>query len=176
MVTQIVLDDDCGSAAFAQSDVSAMCAALAQADFAYKAGEVPVGAVVLDAQGRLIGAGFNSTIKDRDPTGHAEIIALRQAASAVGNYRLPGARLFVTLEPCVMCLGAMFHARIDRVVYGASDPKTGACGSVLSLHAVATLNHHTQVRGGLLAQECGALLQRFFRERRVNKKNDHLYL
>lgn len=172
----MVLDDDCGAAAFAQSDVDAMRAALAQADFAYKAGEVPVGAVVLDAQGRLIGEGFNSTIKDHDPTGHAEIIALRQAAGAVGNYRLPGARLFVTLEPCAMCLGAMFHARIDRVVYGASDPKTGACGSVLSLHAVATLNHHTQVRGGLLAEECGALLQRFFRERRVNKKNDPIYL
>lgn len=153
-----------------------MRAALAQADLAYKAGEVPVGAVVLDAGGRLIGAGFNSTIKGCDPTGHAEIIALRQAAVAVRNYRLPGVQLFVTLEPCAMCLGAMLHARIDRVVYGADDPKTGACGSVLSLHAVAALNHHTHVSGGLLAHECGALLQRFFRERRLNKKNDHLYL
>lgn len=169
-------DDDYGPGAFDQSDASAMRAALAQADLAYKAGEVPVGAVVLDAQGRLIGAGFNSTIKSCDPTGHAEIIALRQAAVAVRNYRLPGVQLFVTLEPCAMCLGAMFHARIDRVVYGADDPKTGACGSVLSLHAVAALNHHTQVRGGLLAQECGALLQRFFRERRLSKKNDPLYL
>lgn len=169
-------DDDCGSKVFAQSDASAMRAALVQADLAYKAGEVPVGAVVLDAEGRLIGAGFNNTIKGCDPTGHAEIIALRQAAVAVRNYRLPGVQLFVTLEPCAMCLGAMFHARVDRVVYGANDPKTGACGSVLSLHAVAALNHHTRVCGGLLAQECGALLQRFFRERRLNKKNDHLYL
>ncbi|MEO6959690.1 MAG: tRNA adenosine(34) deaminase TadA [Burkholderiaceae bacterium] len=175
MVIQ-TLPDDCGAAAFAQSDVSAMRAALAQADFAYEAGEVPVGAVVLDARGQLIGAGFNSTIKNHDPTGHAEIMALRRAASMVGNYRLPGARLFVTLEPCVMCLGAMFHARIEHLMYGASDPKTGACGSVLSLHAVTTLNHHTQVCGGLLADECSALLRRFFRERRINKKNDHLYL
>ena len=176
MGTQRALDENFGPASFTESDVSAMRAALAQADLAYDAGEVPVGAVVLDAQGRLIGQGFNRTIKDSDPTGHAEIIALRQAARAMGNYHLPGARLFVTLEPCAMCLGAMFHARLDGVVYGADDPKTGACGSVLSLHAVAALNHQTKVRGGLLAKECGAVLQRFFRERRINKRKDHLYL
>lgn len=175
MAMQITSEGDSSPSIFAQADISAMRAALAQADFAYEAGEVPVGAVVLDAQGQLIGAGFNSTIKDHDPTGHAEIMALRQAANTVGNYRLPGARLFVTLEPCVMCLGAMFHARLERIVYGASDPKTGACGSVLSLHAVASLNHHANVCGGLLADECGALLRQFFRERR-NKKIDPLYL
>jgi tRNA(adenine34) deaminase len=143
-----------------------MQAALQQAELAYQVGEVPVGAVVLDAEGRIIGQGFNRTITDHDPTAHAEIVALRQAAAALGNYRLPGASLFVTLEPCAMCMGAMLHARIRRVVYAATDPKTGACGSVLCVHAYPQLNHQTSVTGGLLAAECGDLLRQFFRERR----------
>lgn len=146
-----------------------MRAALGQAMHAYAAGEVPVGAVVLDEQGTVIGAGYNRSISDHDPTGHAEIVALRQAAALVGNYRLPGVSLYVTLEPCVMCMGAMLHARVGRVIYGATDPKTGACGSVLSVHAYAQLNHHTEVAGGVLDEECSALLRQFFRERRDAK-------
>ena len=143
-----------------------MQAALDQAALAYAAGEVPVGAVVLSPEGAIIGAGFNRTITDHDPSGHAEIMALRQAASVLKNYRLPGASVFVTLEPCAMCLGAMLHARVARVVFGATDPKTGVCGSVLALHAYPRLNHQTRVSGGLMAAESGDLLRRFFRERR----------
>ncbi|WP_370246218.1 tRNA adenosine(34) deaminase TadA [Candidimonas sp. SYP-B2681] len=152
------------------ADETAMQAALAQAELAYAAGEVPVGAVVLDAEGQIIGVGFNRTVTDHDPSSHAEIVALRQAASALRNYRLPGATLFVTLEPCAMCMGAMLHARVGRVVYGAIDPKTGACGSVLSVHAHPQLNHQTSVSGGLLAERCGDLLRQFFRERRNKAK------
>ncbi|HUH59650.1 MAG TPA: tRNA adenosine(34) deaminase TadA [Candidimonas sp.] len=148
------------------ADRAAMQAALDQAALAYAAGEVPVGAVVLDSQGAMIGAGFNRTITDHDPSSHAEIVALRRAASVLGNYRLPGASVFVTLEPCAMCIGAMLHARVARVVFGAADPKTGACGSVLSLHTHPQLNHQTNVSGGLMAAECGDVLRRFFRERR----------
>jgi tRNA(adenine34) deaminase len=155
---------------FDAADVEAMRMALAQAGLAESVGEVPVGAIVLDETGKLIGAGFNRTITDHDPTCHAEIVALRQAATALGNYRLPKATVFVTLEPCVMCLGAMMHARVGRVVFGARDPKTGACGSVLSLHENTQLNHHTAVSGGLLAGECGDLLRRFFRDRRAKAK------
>ncbi|MCC2595461.1 tRNA adenosine(34) deaminase TadA [Pusillimonas sp. MFBS29] len=144
--------------------------ALAQAGLAYAAGEVPVGAVVLDAEGELIGSGFNRTITDSDPTAHAEIVALRVAAAHMGNYRLPGARLYVTLEPCIMCIGAMLHARLDRIVYGAADPKTGACGSVLAAHEISRLNHQTTVQGGVLEDECAELLRRFFRERRAQAK------
>ncbi|HEY9280867.1 MAG TPA: tRNA adenosine(34) deaminase TadA [Eoetvoesiella sp.] len=157
-------------ALYSSADTVAMQAALQQAHMAWAAGEVPVGAVVVDETGKLIGSGFNRTITDHDPTCHAEIVALRQAAGTAGNYRLPMASVFVTLEPCVMCLGAMLHARIGRVVYGASDPKTGACGSVLSLHTNTKLNHHTMVSGGLLADECGDLLRQFFRERRAKAK------
>jgi len=156
---------------FGPADEAAMRLALEQARLAGAAGEVPVGAVVLDGCGELIGAGFNRTISHHDPTGHAEIVALRQAAEAVGNYRLPGASMFVTLEPCAMCVGAVLHARLARVVYGALDPKTGACHSVLNVPAVAQLNHQTQVVGGLLAQECGELLRQFFRERRASAKS-----
>jgi tRNA(adenine34) deaminase len=151
------------------SDEEAMRLAMQQGEVAYAAGEVPVGAVVLDAQGEIIGLGYNRSISDHDPSSHAEIVALRQAAAFVKNYRLPGASLFVTLEPCAMCMGAMLHARLDRVVYGASDPKTGACGSVLSVHASPQLNHRTEVTGGVLADECGEMLRRFFRERRKAK-------
>lgn len=142
-----------------------MRAALALAEQAQGAGEVPVGAVVV-RDGAVIGSGFNSPINRHDPSAHAEILALRAAAAASGNYRLSGCTLYVTLEPCVMCSGAILHARIGRVVYGAPDPKTGACGSVLNLFAEPRLNHHTAVEGGILAEECGRLLKGFFQERR----------
>lgn len=128
-------------------------------------GEVPVGAVVV-AGGDVVGEGWNRPIAAHDPTAHAEIQALRAAAAALGNYRIAGATLYVTLEPCAMCVGAMFHARVARVVFGAADPKTGACGSVVNLFADARLNHHAQVSGGVLADECGALLRDFFAARR----------
>ena len=140
--------------------------ALAQAAQAQQLGEVPVEAVLVDAQGELLATGFNRTIIDHDPTAHAEVVALRAGAKQVQNYRLPGASLYVTLEPCAMCLGAMMHARLARVVFGAADPKTGVCGSVLNLSLEKQLNHHTQVEGGILAQECGDTLRQFFKERR----------
>ena len=115
---------------------------------------------------RILGEGWNRPISAADPTAHAEILALRAAATAVRNYRLTGAALYVTLEPCVMCVGAMFHARIGRVVFGASDPKTGAAGSVVDLFKNEKLNHQAQIQGGVLASECGALLSRFFASRR----------
>ena len=148
------------------ADIAWMQLALAQAAQAQQLGEVPVGAVLVDAQGELLATGFNRTIIDHDPTAHAEIVALRTGAKQAQNYRLPGASLFVTLEPCAMCLGAMFHARLARVVFGAPDPKTGVCGSVLNLSLERQLNHHTQVEGGVLAQECGDTLRQFFKERR----------
>jgi len=142
-----------------------MRAALALAAEAAAAGEVPVGAVVV-REGEIVGRGYNRPISSHDPTAHAEIVALREAAARLGNYRLPGCELYVTLEPCAMCVGAMVHARIARVVYGASDPKTGACGGIVDLPAIAHWNHHGVFTGGLLAEECGALLRRFFAERR----------
>src|SRR5690348_11882679 len=138
--------------------------ALRLAAEAAAAGEVPVGAVVVK-EGRVIGRGFNRPISSADPTAHAEIVALREAAAAEGNYRLPGCELYVTLEPCAMCVGAMVHARLARVVFGARDPKTGACGSITDLTTLAT-NHHTAFEGGCLGEECGAVLKRFFSERR----------
>lgn len=140
--------------------------ALALAREAATCDEVPVGAVVVDAEGVVIGRGFNRPIGGHDPTAHAEIVALRDAAARLGNYRLPGCTLYVTLEPCVMCAGAMMHARISRIVFGARDPKTGACGSVVDLFAEERLNHHAEVVGGVLAEECGALLSGFFAARR----------
>ena len=128
-------------------------------------GEVPVGAVVV-LDGEVIGEGYNAPISRHDPTAHAEIQAMRAAAQRIGNYRIAGANLFVTLEPCSMCAGAMMHARIARVVFGAADPKTGACGSVINLFAEQRLNHHAEVIGGVLVKECGALLKDFFKERR----------
>jgi tRNA(adenine34) deaminase len=128
-------------------------------------GEVPVGAlVVLD--GAIVGRGFNSPIGEHDPTAHAEIAALRDAARHLRNYRLPGCELFVTLEPCAMCAGAILQARISRLIYGARDPKTGVHGSVVDLFAVPRLNHHTEVLGGVLAAQCGQLLSDFFAARR----------
>ena len=147
------------------SDPDFMRAALVLADEASKAGEVPVGAVVVKL-GRIVGTGSNAPISRHDPTAHAEIQAMRAAALALGNYRLNDCTLYVTLEPCAMCAGAILHARISRLVYGAPDAKTGAVGSVLNLFADERLNHHTEVEGGLLAQECGRMLQSFFQERR----------
>lgn len=146
-------------------DAIFMRQALDQARNAWTLGEVPVGAVVVK-DGAVIATGFNQPIGTHDPTAHAEIMALRAAASVLGNYRLPGCELFVTLEPCVMCSGAMMHARLARVVFGAPDPKTGACGSVVNLFEQNQLNHHTQFVGGVLADECSALLKDFFAERR----------
>jgi len=139
--------------------------ALALASEAAAAGEVPVGAVVVK-EGEIIGRGYNRPITTSDPTAHAEIIALREAARVLGNYRLTGCELYVTLEPCAMCVGAMVHARLARIVYGASDPKTGACGSIVDLPALVTFNHHGRFEGGVLADECSGVLKRFFAERR----------
>jgi tRNA(adenine34) deaminase len=142
-----------------------MLAALELAKQAAAQGEVPVGAVVVK-DGEVIGRGYNRPITSADPTAHAEIVALREAAAKLGNYRLPGCELYVTLEPCAMCVGAMVHARIGRVVYGAADPKTGACGSIVDLPALSTFNHHGRFEGGMLERECGEILKRFFAERR----------
>ena len=139
--------------------------AIAQAHNAWALGEVPVGALVVK-DGQVVATGFNQPIGTHDPTAHAEIMALRAAATLLGNYRLPGCELYVTLEPCTMCAGAMMHARLARVVFGASDPKTGACGSIVDLFAQERLNHHTEVVGGVLAEECGSLLKEFFAARR----------
>ena len=153
------------------SDQHFMQLALEQARLAAAAGEVPVGAVVVK-DGQVIGTGRNAPIGAHDPTAHAEIAALRQAAQAVGNYRLDGCALYVTLEPCAMCSGAVLHARLDRVVFGATEPKTGAAGSVLNLFDNTTLNHQTQVEGGVLAQECGQVLQAFFQQKRSDQALD----
>jgi tRNA(adenine34) deaminase len=142
-----------------------MAEALALARSAEARGEVPVGAVVVRA-GAIVGRGGNAPIEESDPTAHAEIAALRDAGRALGNYRLPGSTLYVTLEPCAMCAGAIMHARIARLVFGARDPKTGACGSVVDLFAEPRLNHHTAVTGGVRADECGRLLSAFFAARR----------
>jgi len=135
--------------------------ALVLARAAQARGEVPVGAIVV-RDGAIIGRGGNAPIAANDPTAHAEIAALRAAAQALGNYRLPGCSLYVTLEPCTMCVGAILHARIARLVYGARDPKAGACGSVVDLLGEPRLNHHATVEGGVLADECGKLLSDFF--------------
>jgi len=142
-----------------------MRAALALAEDAGREGEVPVGAVVVK-DGEIVGRGFNRPITGHDPAAHAEIIALRDAGRTASNYRLTGCTLYVTLEPCVMCAGAIMHARIARVVYGARDPKTGACGSVVDLFADRRINHHAEVTEGILANEAGSLLSRFFAARR----------
>ena len=149
-------------------DEKFMREALDLARTARAAGEVPVGAVVV-RDNAVIGRGYNQPISGCDPTAHAEIVALRAAACHLQNYRLTDCELFVTLEPCAMCAGAMLHARIARLVYGAADPKTGACGGVINLFADARLNHHSKVTGGVLAGDCGAVLQAFFLERRSSR-------
>lgn len=151
-------------------DAFFMAQALEQAQKAWDLGEVPVGAVLV-RNGEVVAVGCNQPIGAHDPTAHAEIIALRAAAQALGNYRLPGCDLYVTLEPCVMCAGAMMHARLSRVIFGASDPKTGACGSIIDLFAQEKLNHHTEVIGGVMAHECSALLKDFFVQRRQMQQN-----
>jgi tRNA(adenine34) deaminase len=146
-------------------DTTYMREALALAAQAAAIGEVPVGAVVV-REGAIVGRGFNAPISAHDPSAHAEIRALRDAAVTLANYRLVDCTLYVTLEPCLMCAGAIMHARIARVVYGAADPKTGACGSVIDAFAERRLNHHTTVEGGLMAAECGTMLSAFFADRR----------
>ncbi|MDD2932930.1 MAG: tRNA adenosine(34) deaminase TadA [Methylotenera sp.] len=148
-----------------QTDTDFMQQALELARIAADAGEVPVGAIIVK-DGVIIGRGSNAPISTSDPTAHAEIRAMRDAATHLGNYRLVDCTLYVTLEPCAMCTGAIQHARIARLIYGASDPKTGACGSVVNLMAEPKLNHHTDITKGVLAQECGAMLSAFFSARR----------
>ena len=148
-----------------KTDTEYMQIALDLARQAALNGEVPVGAIIVK-DGVIIGSGSNAPIGLHDPTAHAEIIAMRQAAQHLGNYRLIDCTLYVTLEPCAMCSGAMQHARIAKLVYGASDPKTGACGSVIDLMSESKLNHHTEVVGGVMAEECGAVLTEFFKQRR----------
>jgi tRNA(adenine34) deaminase len=160
-------------AAAVDADETFMRLALDQAHNAWALAEVPVGAVVVK-DGQVIATGFNQPIGNSDPTAHAEIQAMRAAAELLGNYRLSHCELFVTLEPCAMCAGAMQHARIKRVIFGANDPKTGACGSVVDLFAEAKLNHHTQVRGGVLGAESAQLLSRFFADRRELKRSGSL--
>jgi tRNA(adenine34) deaminase len=150
-------------------DEKFMRLALAAAQQAQALGEVPVGAVLVRA-GEVIATGFNQPIAAHDPSAHAEMRALRDAAARIGNYRLPDCELYVTLEPCAMCAGAMIHARLKKVIFGAHDPKTGACGSVLDLFAEPRLNHQTAVAGGVLAQECGDLLKAFFAARRAGAR------
>ncbi len=149
----------------AELDRQFMQQALDQAKLAANAGEVPVGAVLV-RDGEVISTGFNQPITNSDPSAHAEMMALRAAASDESNYRLPGTTLYVTLEPCTMCAGAMLHARVDRVVFGATDPKTGAAGSVLNVFSEKQINHQTVVEGGIMGEECGQILRDFFKERR----------
>ncbi len=148
-----------------EHDETFMREALVLAQRAWDAGEVPVGAVVVK-DGEIIGRGFNQPIGSSDPTTHAEIVALRDAAAHLKNYRLVDCELYVTLEPCMMCVGAMLHSRLKRVVFGAADPKTGVCGSVMNLPAEVKLNHHSTFVGGVLAEECSGVLKAFFSQRR----------
>ncbi|MGH8648948.1 MAG: tRNA adenosine(34) deaminase TadA [Burkholderiales bacterium] len=147
------------------SDEEFMREALALAKLAAEAGEVPVGAVLV-REGTVVGRGYNRPVTGRDPTAHAEVVALRDAAEQIGNYRLGECALYVTLEPCAMCAGAIMHARVSRVIYGAADPKSGACGSVVDLFGDDRLNHHATVTGGVMAEEAARLLQEFFGARR----------
>jgi tRNA(adenine34) deaminase len=159
------------------ADEAGMRLALDQAQNAWLVGEVPVGAVILQhtPEGpRVLATGYNRPITTHDPTAHAEIVALRHAATLLGNYRLPGCELYVTLEPCAMCAMALMHARIRRVVFGAADPKTGAAGSVVDLFGEPRLNHHTERMGGVLAEPCSDLLRRFFAERRQQHRASRL--
>ena len=149
----------------AELDQQYMRMAIEQAQLAAESGEVPVGAVLV-RDGQVLSKAFNKPIANHDPSAHAEMLALREAALADENYRIPGTTLYVTLEPCAMCSGAMLHARVDRVVYGAPDPKTGAAGSVLDLFSSKQINHQTSVEGGIMSEECGQLLRDFFKGRR----------
>jgi tRNA(adenine34) deaminase len=152
-----------------EQDKQHMQLALALAQEAAEQGEVPIGAIIVK-DGVVIGRGRNAPIGKHDPSAHAEIMAMREAAQTLGNYRLVDCTLYVTLEPCAMCAGAIQHARIARLVYGASDPKTGACGSVVNLMAETKLNHHCEVTAGVMAEDCGATLSDFFKQRRKNRQ------
>ena len=153
-----------------KQDEQFMREALLLAQQAAELGEVPVGAIVVK-DGVIVGRGSNAPIGSQDPSAHAEILALRDAAKRLGNYRLVDCSLYVTLEPCAMCAGAIQHARIGQLVFGAKDPKTGACGSVVNLMTEDKLNHHTEVASGVLESECGQLLSDFFKQRRLSKKS-----
>jgi tRNA(adenine34) deaminase len=153
------------------TDEDYMREALAEAKKARTAGEVPVGAVVVK-NNVIVGRGFNQPISSHDPSAHAEIMALRDAAKSLGNYRLVDSTLYVTFEPCTMCAGAIFHARVKRVVYGAAEYKTGAAGSIVNLFAEPKLNFHAQIEGGVLAEDCGQLVSEFFVERRKTNKGE----
>ncbi|SFS62514.1 tRNA(adenine34) deaminase [Succinivibrio dextrinosolvens] len=144
--------------------------AMEMAKEAYRIGEVPVGCVIADAEGNVISTGYNRSITDNDPSAHAEMVAIRNAGNILNNYRMPGLSLYVTLEPCCMCSGAIIHARIAKVYYGASDLKTGACGSVFNVMSDPRHNHSVECIGGILADECSKMLSDFFRERRIQKK------
>jgi tRNA(adenine34) deaminase len=150
------------------ADIHFMQLAFELAQQAQRAGEVPVGAVIVQ-DGNIVGRGYNCPITTADPTAHAEVMAMRDAGQALANYRLLGCTLYVTLEPCAMCIGALFHARIQRLVFAATDPKTGACGSIIDLPAETRLNHHMMVTGGIMAQEASDMLKQFFSERRKNQ-------
>jgi len=152
------------------SDAAWMQQALAQAQIAAERDEVPVGAVLVDSAGELIAAGHNQPISANDPSAHAEIVVLRAAAQKLGNYRLPDTTLYVTLEPCTMCVGAMVHARVGRLVYGAVEPKTGAIESAQQLFETGRFNHQPELETGVLANECSALLSQFFANKRLAKK------
>lgn len=150
-------------------DIDIMEQAILLAQSASKQGEVPVGAIIT-VSGKIISSGANCPVTNNDPTAHAEIIALRKAAAHFTNYRLPGTTLYVTLEPCIMCMGAMIHARVQRVVFGAYDPKTGAAGSRYSIGTDNLLNHHIEITGGICQIQCSTLLKNFFKERRKQKR------
>ena len=165
------VSDGEGAGDASQFDRAMMRRAIDQAHNAWAAGEVPVGAIVV-RDGKVLATGYNRPIGSHDPTAHAEICAMRAASELLANYRLVDCDLYVTLEPCAMCAGAIMHARLRRVVYGARDPKTGAAGSVVDLFAETRLNHHTKVTVGVLADECGALLSSFFAERRARRDAD----
>jgi tRNA(adenine34) deaminase len=158
-------ETDLAATAAAERDRRFMALAQAAAERARELGEVPVGAVLVRGD-EVIATGFNHPIGAHDPSAHAEMAALRAGSVVLENYRLPGCELYVTLEPCIMCAGAIMHARIARVVFGAHDPKTGACGSVVDAFAIGNLNHHTAVTGGVLGDECANALRSFFAERR----------
>jgi tRNA(adenine34) deaminase len=150
-----------------QADELYMLEAVVQAKEGLAAGEVPVGAVLVGEGGQIVARAYNQPLARHDPTAHAEVLALRQAAAQAGNYRLPGTTLYVSIEPCIMCVGAMLQARVRRLVFGAADPKGGACGSLYRLHEDARLNHQIEVLGGVREAECRELLQEFFKARRA---------
>lgn len=153
-------------AAWSETDLAHMRSALAEAEAAAESGEVPVGAVVV-AGGEVVARGHNRSETDNDPSAHAEIVALREAARKTGNYRLTDATLYVTLEPCAMCMGALVQARIERLVFGAYDPKAGAAGSAIDLSDSPSFNHRFEINGGVMAEECGSVLKAFFESRRT---------